>query len=149
VHDCTFAGTDIGLRFKTRPGRGGVVEDVRVHDIEMSAIRGDALRFNMFYQVPDAGAAPSGGDLPRFRNFHITRVRARQAATAIWMRGLAEMPIENVCFEDLSLVAESGVSIENANDITLRRVRVRAERGRGPQYRNVQNLTLEGFTHDP
>ena len=33
VSNCTFIGTDIGLRFKTTRGRGGVVEDIFIKDI--------------------------------------------------------------------------------------------------------------------
>ena len=149
VHDCTFDGTDIGLRFKSRPGRGGVVEDVRVHDITMSSIRDEAIRFNLRYQLPDSETIPASGPLPRFRDFHISRVRCRQARIAIWMRGLADQPIENVSFEDVHVVAERGIEIEHVDGIALRRVHVRTERGPGLQYRQVANLSLDRFTHGP
>ena len=38
VHDCTFIGTDIGLRFKTTRGRGGVVENIYASNINMKDI---------------------------------------------------------------------------------------------------------------
>ena len=39
VSNCTFIGTDIGLRFKTTRGRGGVVENIFIKDIYMKDIR--------------------------------------------------------------------------------------------------------------
>ena len=35
ISNCVFIGTDRGIRIKTRRGRGGVVEDVRVSNIVM------------------------------------------------------------------------------------------------------------------
>ena len=35
VYDCSFIGTDIGLRFKTTRGRGGVVENIFIKNINM------------------------------------------------------------------------------------------------------------------
>ena len=35
VSNCTFIGTDIGLRFKTTRGRGGLVENVDIDHIYM------------------------------------------------------------------------------------------------------------------
>ena len=35
VDNCSFIGTDIGLRFKTTRGRGGVVENIYISNITM------------------------------------------------------------------------------------------------------------------
>ena len=35
VTDCTFLGTDVGLRFKSTRGRGGVVEGIYIHNINI------------------------------------------------------------------------------------------------------------------
>ena len=42
VSNCTFIGTDIGLRFKTTE-EGGVVEKIYVNNIAMKDIVGDAF----------------------------------------------------------------------------------------------------------
>ena len=149
VHDCTFAGTDIGLRFKTVRGRGGTVEDIRIDDITMTGVRGEAVRFNMSYMVSDPRPEPVSDRTSRFRNFRISRIRCAEADTAIWMRGLGEMPIENVVFEDMSIAAENGISIEDARDITLKRVHVKAKNRPVLQCHNVVNLACDGFTHEP
>ena len=49
VYDCTFMGTDIGLRFKTTRGRGGVVENIYATNITVTNILGEALLFDIYY----------------------------------------------------------------------------------------------------
>lgn len=53
VSDCSFIGTDIGLRFKTTRGRGGVVEKIFVKNINMKDIVGEAVLFDMYYAAVD------------------------------------------------------------------------------------------------
>jgi polygalacturonase len=48
VSDCTFIGTDIGLRFKTTRGRGGIVENIYIKNIDMINIPTQVIGFNMF-----------------------------------------------------------------------------------------------------
>ncbi|MEZ4906462.1 MAG: glycosyl hydrolase family 28 protein [Saprospiraceae bacterium] len=53
VNDCSFIGTDIGLRFKTTRGRGGLVSNINIANINMSKIVGEAILFNMYYAAKD------------------------------------------------------------------------------------------------
>src|SRR6185295_17993176 len=43
VSNCTFMGTDVGLRFKSTRGRGGVVENIYISSITMVNIPAEAL----------------------------------------------------------------------------------------------------------
>ena len=47
VSNCMFLGTDVGLRFKSRRGRGGVVENIYVRDVSMMDIPTEPLLFNL------------------------------------------------------------------------------------------------------
>src|SRR5690606_26690128 len=60
VSNCTFMGTDKGIRFKTTRGRGGVVENIHIKDINMFDIVDEAIYFDMYYWIkpPLANAAP-------------------------------------------------------------------------------------------
>ncbi|MFX8453412.1 glycosyl hydrolase family 28 protein, partial [Acinetobacter baumannii] len=53
VYKCTFIGTDIGLRFKTARGRGGMVEKIYCDNINMKDIVGEAILFDMYYMAKD------------------------------------------------------------------------------------------------
>ena len=60
VNNCLFMGTEIGLRFKSTRGQGGVVENIHVSNVAMTDLLSDAINFDMFY----GGKAPtddSGG----------------------------------------------------------------------------------------
>ena len=87
VENCTFIGTDVGLRFKTTRGRGGIVEDVYVNHITMKDIAAEAILFDMYYSaqdpVPLAGEKreppkvqkmPISEETPQFRNFDVRNI---------------------------------------------------------------------------
>ncbi|MFR5758270.1 MAG: glycosyl hydrolase family 28 protein [Bacteroides cellulosilyticus] len=49
ISNCVFDGTNAGIRLTASRGRGGVVEDIRVDNIVMKNIQGDAFIFDLFY----------------------------------------------------------------------------------------------------
>ena len=49
VENCTFIGTDVGLRIKSALGRGGVVENITIRNIDMVNIKGEAVILTMGY----------------------------------------------------------------------------------------------------
>ncbi|MGV3510320.1 MAG: glycoside hydrolase family 28 protein [Sphingobacteriaceae bacterium] len=140
VSDCTFIGTDIGLRFKTTRGRGGVVENIFIKNINMKDIVGEALLFDMYYAavdpIPAAGEKrdapkvqllPVTEETPAFRNFYINNVVADGASKAIFIRGLPEMNINNIYLENMTLQADKGIEIEEAKEIHLKNINVISE----------------------
>ncbi|MCK7554796.1 glycosyl hydrolase family 28 protein [Chitinophaga sedimenti] len=100
VSNCTFMGTDIGLRFKTTRGRGGVVEKIFIKDINMTDIPGEAILFDMYYMAKDPVllAGEKAGEVkvetfpvteatPQFRDFHISNVVCHGAARGFLSAG--------------------------------------------------------------
>ncbi|WP_316798806.1 glycoside hydrolase family 28 protein [Pedobacter frigidisoli] len=137
VYDCSFIGTDIGLRFKTTRGRGGVVENIFVNNINMIDIPGEAILFDMYYAavdpVPLAGekreaiktvTVPVTEATPQFKNFYIKDVVANGADKAIFFRGLPEMNIKGVQLENVTIQAKKGIEIIEASGISLKNVKV-------------------------
>jgi polygalacturonase len=137
VYDCSFIGTDIGLRFKTTRGRGGVVENIYINNINMIDIPGEAILFDMYYAavdpVPLAGekleaiktvTVPVTEATPQFKNFYIKDVVANGAAKAIFFRGLPEMNIKDVHLENVTIKAKKGIEIIEATGIFLKNVNV-------------------------
>jgi DNA sulfur modification protein DndE len=153
VSNCNFEGTDIGLRFKTARGRGGIVENIEISNIEMKEIGGAAISFDMYYegkawdeadnQIKAVAARPVDEGTPQFRQIHIRNVNCEYAQRAIEMRGLPEMPIENITLENIRIQAKEGLYLAEAKDITLRGVQVRAEKIPILNCHNVTNLTLQ------
>jgi polygalacturonase len=140
VYDCSFIGTDIGLRFKTTRGRGGVVENIYINNINMIDIPGEAILFDMYYAavdpVPLAGekreaiktvTVPVTEATPQFRNFYIKDIVANGAEKAIFFRGLPEMNIKDIHLENITIKAKKGIEIIEATGIFLKNINIIAE----------------------
>jgi polygalacturonase len=137
VSNCTFIGTDIGLRFKTTRGRGGVVEKIYVNNIRMKDIAGEAILFDMYYAakdpVPMAGEKrelpkvefkPVDETTPVFKDFYVKDVVCNGAEKAIFIRGIPEMHIKNINLENMTLQAKIGVDIQEATGINIKNVNI-------------------------
>ncbi len=135
VYDCSFIGTDIGLRFKTTRGRGGVVEKIFVKNINMKDIVGEAILFDMYYaavdpvpltgekrDAPKIQLLPVTEETPVFRDFHISNVVCDGASKAVFIRGLPELSISNITLADLSIKAHEGIDIQEAKNVSLTNV---------------------------
>lgn len=146
VTNCIFRGTDAGLRFKTTRGRGGVVENINISNIAMYDIHGPAIIFDMYYQVKNPQPEPVSERTPIFRQFKISNVTCEGAKTAMQIRGLPELPIEELTLENLRLTADKGAQLIDAKDVTLRDVHIQSVKDPAFQTTNVQNLTVERLT---
>ncbi len=137
VSNCTFIGADIGLRFKTTRGRGGVVENIFIKDIYMKDIPGEAILFDMYYAARDPIAmAGEKRELPKvefkavdettpvFKNFHISNVYCNGAEKGIFVRGLPEMHVKDIVLENMVLQAKKGMDIQEASNITFRNIKM-------------------------
>lgn len=136
VSDCTFIGTDIGLRFKTTRGRGGIVEDIYIKNIAMRDILHEAILFDMYYvakppstseAIKDESTIPVTEATPQFRNFYVNNVVCNGAEKAILVRGLPEMSIKGIHLENMNLKADKGVDIIEGQDISLKNVYVESK----------------------
>jgi polygalacturonase len=137
VNDCSFIGTDIGLRFKTTRGRGGVVEKIYCNNISMKDIVGEAILFDMYYAaqdpVPLAGEKreppkvemqPVTDETPRFQDIVIQNVVCDGAKKAIYVRGLPEMNVKNIRLSNMVLQADEGVDMTEGSGISLDNIRL-------------------------
>lgn len=137
VNNCTFIGADIGLRFKTTRGRGGVVENIFIKDVYMKDIPGEAILFDMYYEardpVPAAGeqralpvveVKPVDETTPQFRNIRISNVYVNGAEKAIFVRGVPEMPVKDIVIENGVFQSKKGVDIQEARNIQLNNIKV-------------------------
>lgn len=125
ARNCVFIGTDVGLRFKSTRGRGGVVENIYVDNIKMTDIPGDALIFDLYYGIkPGAPVPPVTEETPAFRNIFIKDVVCRKAGRAALFNGLPEMPMKNVVLEDCRFRADQGFVLNHVDGLTMKNVTV-------------------------
>ena len=119
VADCSFTGTDIGLRFKSNAGRGGLVKDIFIDRISMRQIVHEAISFDTYYEDAPAGAAKQTSQAlpdktPEFTAFHISNIACEGAKTAIAITGLPQMPVHDIYFNNLSITAGNGITATDA-----------------------------------
>jgi polygalacturonase len=162
VSDCSLIGTDIGLRFKTVRGRGGVVEKIFVRNISMRNIGGQAIFLDMYYfaKPPSiaeiyAGRAkdpvpPVTEATPQFRDIHISNVVCDGAEEGIFVRGLPEMNIRDIYLEDMVLKAAKGAELAEAQQVHLKDIRlVTSESDPVIYVENSSQLTFDHISYNP
>jgi polygalacturonase len=147
ISNCVFIGTDRGIRIKSRRGRGGAIEDIRISNLIMDGVL-CPFTMNLYYHIGVRGNTdisdknPRSVDdtTPRLRRIHFSHITAREVKHAAgFLYGLAEMPLEDISFTDVSISisdeAESGYP-EMADDIpSMSQV--------GFFIRNARHLRLE------
>lgn len=163
VSNCTFLGTDVGLRFKSTRGRGGVVENIFINRINMIDIPHEPLLFDLFYGGKGAGeeteeeiaermkanVPPVTEETPAFRNIHISDVVCKGSGRAMYFNGLPEMPIDNVSVKNVVISdAKEGIVISQAKDVTIDNVRIEAKKGDELVIRNANNVKVNGEEHN-
>jgi hypothetical protein len=140
--NCVVHGTDNGIRIKSQRGRGGVVEGVAVSNVVMHDVQ-HPFTITTFYQGSDRGETHEVGEgTPRFRNFLFSNITARGARDAGSITGLAEMPVENVIFDNVQLQAQRGFSAAHAKQVIFRDVVIDNAEGPPLSQRDCTDLDV-------
>ncbi len=144
VSDCTFMGTDVGLRFKTTRGRGGVVENVWFSDIDMINIPTQAISFNMYYgglsvsemlaegkslDATPGDIPPVTEETPLFREISMKNITCRGAMQAIYLQGLPELNLQDISFENISIIAHTGLACTDVTGLKIKGLNLDTEKG--------------------
>lgn len=129
IYNCTFMGTDKGLRFKSTRGRGGVVENIYARDLAMKDIVDEAIFLDLYYFVKfatdgerDTRPVLNEGT-PVFRNMVFENIVCSGAKTGIFIRGLPEMPVSGITIKNCVLNSKVGAELTDASDITFENIR--------------------------
>jgi polygalacturonase len=137
VSNCRFLGTDVGLRFKSTRGRGGVVKNIHIDNIYMKDILAEGVLFDLFYggksavdaaadgsPIVDEPARPVDETTPEFRDIYIRNVYCNGAARAMFFNGLPEKPIMNITLKDIYITAENDMDFFNCKNVQRKNVNV-------------------------
>ncbi len=147
VENCTFVGTDIGIRFKSTLGRGGVVEDIVLDGIRMINIPKQAILFTMAYSGALDESAVIPEDIPEFKNIVIKNISCQSCGQAIQVDGLKQLPIHDLYFEDVNIVGRFGIRCQMAQDIHLHNVTITKE-GNTEITKTFDETVQDGFQYD-
>ncbi len=144
----TCDGTQIGVRIKSRRGRGGVVEDVRFNNWTMENV-GTAINVTSYYMMEGetkTADEPVSERTPRFHNIAISHLTVNHAQTAIDVEGLPEMPITGLCISDLIASAKTGIRGSFTEALELHDIRMNAESGPAFLVRDSKDLELDNIS---
>lgn len=148
VSGCSFVGTDVGLRFKSTRGRGGVVENIFIDNINMIDIPNDALTMDLYYAVNDFPETPIpdvNEETPVFRNIYISNVLCRGAGRAVYFNGLPEMPLKNIFIKNMTVTnAKKGIVINQASQVNMENIKVEDPEAPGIQIKNATGIIING-----
>lgn len=153
VSNCTFLGSDIGLRFKTTRGRGGVVEDIYISDINMTDIPSEAILFDMYYngkaaaealKNPEMNKLPVTEATPTFRRIFIKNIACRGAEHALYLQGLPEMNVQQIHIENSIFHTKHGISCIEGDGVRLKNVQLETtSKEPAISVTNSRNLSFE------
>jgi len=158
VSGCTFIGTDVGLRFKSNRGRGGLVKNLYFSDINMINIPTQAISFNMYYagmSVPEmlaegtnvkntSGEIPAVSvETPQFKDISMKNITCKGALQAIYLEGLPELSLENVRLENIDIEADNGLECHDVNGLTIKGLKLKTQKIPAISINNSANINVE------
>ncbi|WP_163716040.1 glycoside hydrolase family 28 protein [Mangrovibacterium lignilyticum] len=141
ISNCVFDGTDAGIRLKASRGRGGVVENIRVDNIVMRNIQKNAFIINLFYDKTSE-SEPVSDRTPVFRNIHISNVTGTDVKKVGFITGIQEMPVNEISFSNINVVAQEGFSAETATNLYFSNIDIVTEKGPALSFKNCNGVVL-------
>ncbi len=154
VSDCTFIGTDIGLRFKSTRGRGGIVEDLVMERIWMSDIVYEAVSFHLFYagkegsEGYDEQVYPVTEETPIFRDITLKDIVCQGASTAVLMNGLPEQPLSGLRIIGLQARSDKGIVGRYVESLVLERIHLQTDKDQELHLHHCHNVRIDGAAYD-
>ena len=136
VENCVFIGTDIGIRFKSALGRGGIVQNITIKNIYMGEIVEEAMIFTMGYVLVNiednketAIKKIDADDIPEFKNIYIDNVICNSSKTALKVQGLKELPIHDIFISNSQFKADKDMELALCKNISFNNVDIVLEDG--------------------
>jgi hypothetical protein len=144
----------MGVRIKSRRGRGGIIEDVRFDNWTMEDV-GRGINVMSYYMMPPEDVKmpaeePVSERTPVFRNIAVSHMTINRARVAIDLEGLPEMPVDGLRISDVIASAKIGMKAYNTVRLELHNVQVNAASGPAFLIRDSKELELDGVsTREP
>lgn len=145
VHNCSFIGTDIGVRFKSTLGRGGIVEDIVMDDIKMTNIPKQAILFTMAYSGAIDADTALEEDIPEFKNITLTNINAINCGQALAADGIRKGTVHDLTISDSVITSRCGVTVKTAEDIKLDNVTIYDLKDNSKKY-VLNKLANDGYS---
>ena len=139
IENCTFSGTEVGIRYKSALGRGGLINDIVMRNITMSNIVNEAFIFDMGYKlvnIEDTGESNmevDKDDIPYFKDLLMENIICNHAKTGIKINGINKDTITNLTFKNVSVGCDKALDLNNYSNIKFNNVTL-IEKGECKHY---------------
>lgn len=167
IHDVEVSGvqaigTTSGVRFKSSGQRGGVVSNIRIHDVTMTNVA-SPFEFNLdwyrAYSLPSLppdmtmdkvpahwkallAPVPAERGMPEFKDVHFSNITVIGAKTAITANAFKEKPLLGFTWTNVAIEAKTAGKISNATDWTMTRLAIRAADQKPVKLSGVVNVPV-------
>lgn len=150
-----------GILFKSAVTRGGWTDGIHIHDMQLDGVKIPIhITLNWNPQYSYAKLPPGMTNVPRywkvlttpvprqqglahFRNVWISDIHATGAQTAFVVSAYADAPLVGFHLSNIEIAAQRAGAIENAQDWTLKNVRVKSADGSRIDLREDRNVRCE------
>ncbi len=129
VRDCIVDGANVGIRIKSKPPRGGFIEDITFERIQMSRILCHAVGCTLLYDGnrEEVLNLKNLEHVPRVDRITIRDVECTASASGIKLEGLAGHPLKNLTFENVSVVSSSDIRLCGVQNLSLSGVNIQLD----------------------
>ncbi len=123
LHDCYFECVCSGLNMKTMKGRGGVVENIDVENIEVKLATRDAIRINMKYTgEPLDDYSQPDHHMPKVRNFYVDNYVCHKTPAAMTVCGVKGYELENISINNAVIHSDEVGAVECVKGLEMKNV---------------------------
>jgi polygalacturonase len=149
VSNCSFDGTDSGIRIKTARRRGGLLQNLTYENLTMTAVKNPIYIIDWYpeREAPKDPATekaePVTDYTPINKNIVIRNVTATNCPTAGTIRGLPEAPVSDMTLSNVTISAKSGMKIYHAHGIRFTDSKIEVESGKRLTLFNAEVSGLE------
>lgn len=144
VRNCTANGNNAPIKFKPRPGRGGVIENITHDGWEMENV-GTVIDYALrkvtgedYIDEWQEINVPFEKATPRYRNITIRNINAVDAEEAISFLGWPLAHAENIILEDIDIQSEKGAKFQYIDNLILKNVNIETA-GMPFEFKEVTN----------
>ena len=142
----------VGILFKSANTRGGTIEDITIHDVELDSV-GTAVIVNFnwnpsysYAKMPEGIAnppeywtvlttpVPPEKGLPHLRHIRISNVKGTATRQAFSVNSYKDSPLEDFVFKNLNIASRSAGKIQFASDWRFEEVTIKTEDGSKPAF---------------
>ncbi len=169
VYGLKAVGTTMGIRFKSAKVRGGVMENIRFHNIEMDGVT-FPFHFEMNWypsysyptipdniskdSIPDRWIAltnpvlPPERGIPEFRNLSFDDITVTNARQAFFVNAYPEKPMNDIRWKNVSIQAEEAGEMNHVLNWTMENVSLQVPGSEEIELTNAVDVQLPDYVYE-